>query len=512
MRVFLLSILLTVEALAWSQGFDRRYDAFGWGYAQTALGIESLPDGYMVISGSSDYDSIAPGQFFFHASVLLTKIDLLGEKVWERRSWRPFHGALPGWSNCCDTIPGGGYVVGGASEDTTGFNEVYLMRFDAEGDTLWTKVFGDPNENKFWIGSQVKRTANGDFLIVGITDQNGPFNAFLIRTDSNGNELWRSVYAYASGIEGGLGAIGLAENGDIFTSGTVAFSSTNSDRWVQRHTPDGTVQWQVAWGGIWREGSAHLTVLNDGHLLVSGGLGYAADLTLMRPYLAKLNSADGSIIWNMEYGAIAYGTQFFPAKETPTGDLIAAGVSYANATTDQQGLLCRTTSEGDSLWMYNYFYQDDSMSDGTGRFYDVLPTADGGFIAAGATYFSASGKKPQGISQDTWVVKVDADGCIVPGCNTVGISEQATNLLGALRIWPNPAQGQCAVQLELPASVGSAALLLTVVGADGRVALQSTIAGNGTHTVDLQGLSAGLYHVHVSQGGRWLTGGKLVVE
>jgi hypothetical protein len=119
---------------------------------------------------------------------------------------------------------------------------------------------------------------------------------------------------------------------------------------------------------------------------------------------------------------------------------------------------------------------------------------------------------PPGYSQDTWVVKVDADGCIVPGCNVVGITEQATNLLDALRIWPNPAQGQCTVQLDLPASIGTGALLLTVVAADGRVAQQHSIAGNGTHPLDLQGMSAGLYHVHVSQGGRWLTGGRVVVE
>jgi len=512
MRALLFFIFLLVEALAVGQGFDRRYDAFGWGYAQTAFGIETLHDGYMVISGSSDYDSIAPGQFFFHASVLLTKIDLLGEKVWERRSWRPFHGSLPGWSNCCETIPGGGYVVGGASEDTTGFDEVYLMRFDAEGDTLWTKAFGDPAGNKFWIGFQVKRAPNSDFLIVGITDQNGPFNAFVIRTDENGNELWRRIYAYNPSSEGGIGAVIAAENGNLFTSGTRSVAEGNADRWVQKLNSTGVVLWQASWGGAWPEGSTHITALADGHVLASGGKGYAAEQTLMRPYLAKLDSADGSIIWQREYGAIAYFTQFFPAKETPTGDLIAAGVSYANATTDQQGLLCRTTSEGDSLWMYNYFYQDDSMIDGTGRFYDVLPTADGGFIAAGATYFSASGNNPQGISQDTWVVKVDADGCIVPGCNTVGISEQATNLLDALRIWPNPAQGLCTVQLELPASVSSAALLLTVVAADGRVAQQHSLAGNGTHALDLHGLNAGLYHVHVSQGGRWLTGGKLVVE
>jgi hypothetical protein len=512
MRLLLLAICLLVEALAFSQGFNRKYDFLGLGTAQTALNIELLADGYLTIGGGTDYDSIAPGEFFVHGSVHQTRIGSNGGVLWERRAFRPHHSALPGLTNCCDTIPGGGYVSGGSSEDTTGFDEAYLMRFNTQGDTLWTKAFGDPSGNKFWIGFQVKRAPNGDFLIAGITDQNGPFNAFVIRTDENGNELWRRVYAYNPSSEGGIGALIAVENGNLFTSGTRSVAPGNADRWIQKLNSSGAVLWQASWGGAWPEGSTHITSLSDGNILVSGGIGYAAQQTEMRPYLAKLDSADGSIIWEREYGPLAYFTQFFAAKETPTGDLIAAGVSYANATTDQQGLLCRTTSEGDSIWMYNYFYQDEVMSDGTGRFYDVLPTADGGFIAAGATYFSASGNNPQGISQDTWVVKVDADGCIVPGCNMVGITEQATNLLDALRIWPNPAQGQCTVHLDLPASIGTGALLLTVVAADGRVAQQHSLAGNGTHPLDLHGLSAGLYHVHVSQGGRWLTGGKVVVE
>ena len=519
MRIGSLVISMLVGSLALGQGFNRRYDAFGWGFAQTSFGIERLPDGFMVISGSSDYDSIAPGEFFFHASVLLTRLDANGAIVWEKRSWRPYHSALPGWSNCCDTIPGGGYVVGGASEDTTGFDEVYLMRFDANGDTLWTKVFGDPNGNQFWIGSQVKRLLNGDFIITGITDQNGPFNAFVLRTDGSGNELWRAIYAYAPGIEGGLGALALAANGDFFSSGTIALSSVNSDRWVQRHAPDGSVRWQVAWGGAWREGSTHVSALSDGHLLASGGLGYDTNLTQLRPYLAKLDSTDGSIIWAYEYGPIGYGTQFFPAKECPNGDLIAAGVTYANmgVGTGQKGLLCRTTSSGDSLWMFAYYSQADSLTDGTGRFYDVLPTADGGFIAAGASYFSASGNNPAGISQDTWVVKVDSLGCILPGCDGVGIVEQVTNLSNALTLYPNPVSvnGQVTVELTLPTSVQiNAPLRLVLTSMQGQLVKELALPPQHDQRVvlDLGGLAAGLYSVHIADGGRWLTGARLVVE
>jgi len=230
----------------------------------------------------------------------------------------------------------------------------------------------------------------------------------------------------------------------------------------------------------------------------------------LRPYLAKLDSADGTIIWEQEYGPAALTTTLFAGKETPTGDLIGCGVTYAEE--GQKGLLLRTNSEGDSLWMRSYYYQDDVISTGQGRFYDVLPTPDWGFIAAGAVYNPVGGPHPPGYSQDTWVVKVDGDGCIVPGCNIVGVTEQATNLLGALTIFPNPAHGRTTISLQLPSSVANEQLQLCLVAADGRIVHRQAIPGNGEHTLALEQLSAGVYHVHISATGKWLTGGKLVLE
>ena len=516
MRTLLSFTLVLIGSLAIGQGSNRRYDAFDWGFAQTAFGIETLPDGFMVISGSSDVDSLGPNLWLTHGSVLLTRLNQAGDKLWEKRAYRPYHTSLPGWSNCCDTIPGGGYVAGGASEDTTGFDEVYLMRFDANGDTLWTKVFGDPNGLQYWIGRQVKRTPNGDFLIVG--DRGGAFgagvDAFIIRTDSIGNELWRRTYG--GPFIDGFVSVHQCTATSYYTGGVRFNSTTDSDFWVQRHNDEGDVIWSVAWGGNDKESNAHLTTVADGHALIAGGWSYAPNFASMRPYMAMLDSANGSIMWEREYGPTASGTLFFAGKECPNGDLIAAGVTYAGMglgpNNVQKGLLCRTTSTGDSLWMFAYYSVADGLTDGTGRFYDVLPTADGGFIATGATYFSASGNNPPGISQDTWVVKVDSLGCVVPGCNNVGISEQATNLLGAISIWPNPAHGQTTVQLTLPPGVANGPFELTLVATDGRVVRRERIAGNGAHRLALDGLPAGMYYVHVADGGKWLTGGKLMVE
>jgi hypothetical protein len=516
MRHFTLALPLFIEAMAHGQGFNERYDAFGWGYAQSAFGIEALSDGYMVISGSSDYDSIAPGEWFFHGSVTLTRIDLQGDMLWEMRSWRPDHSALPGWANCCDSLPGGGYIIGGNSEDTTGRDEVFLMRFDAEGDTLWTRVFNGPTDGHYWIGRQVKRTADGGFLIVGdtgidiVTDGN---DAFAVKTDSYGNEQWRRYYSWPPPRSEGLVSCHMGPANTYYLGGSAFPTDNNGDHWVMRVDTAGEELWEVVWGGPYSEGSLQVISASDGHAVVFSGISHAPDYGSMRPYIAKLDSADGSLLWEMEYGQEHYGTVLFAGKECPDGDLIGAGGTFVSqAPNNEMGLLLRASAQGDSLWMFTCHFQDSVITNGQGRFYDVLPTNDGGFIAAGVTRNPVGGPFPPGYSQDTWVVKVDSLGCIVPGCNSVGISDQATNLLDALTLFPNPAHGQATVQLTLPPSVARLPLELSLVGMDGRVVLRERIAGNGRHQLALQGVSAGVYHVHVASGGRWLTGAKLAVE
>ena len=145
---------------------------------------------------------------------------------------------------------------------------------------------------------------------------------------------------------------------------------------------------------------------------------------------------------------------------------------------------------------------------------NVLPTADGGFIAAGAAYNPYNAGYPPGYSQDTWVVKVDSLGCIIPGCDAVGVQEVLTNFTDALRVWPNPVAsgGSLSVQLELPAWFApNGGLHLTLTNALGQVVQQETMA---TYTLTMQtgGLAPGLYHLHISDATRWISGTAVLVE
>jgi hypothetical protein len=96
----------------------------------------------------------------------------------------------------------------------------------------------------------------------------------------------------------------------------------------------------------------------------------------------------------------------------------------------------------------------------------------------------------------------------------VGITEQATNLLDAIRSWPNPVQagGVVNVELDLPPALQGKPMQLSVVAIDGRVVHAQPLFGNGQHALALPALATGAYFVHIATGGKWLTGGKVVIE
>ncbi len=76
------------------------------------------------------------------------------------------------------------------------------------------------------------------------------------------------------------------------------------------------------------------------------------------------------------------------------------------------------------------------------------------------------------------------------------------------------------ISLDLPQHLNSQQLELTVVSMDGKVVHRQEVNPSTTSTLRLRSgqalqlpqLSPGLYHLHISSGTTWYTGGKLVVE
>jgi len=318
------------------------------------------------------------------------------------------------------------------------------------GDTLWTERYGDSDEGPVGLG--VAEHTDGGFLLTGYGTPPGSVNkSFLIRTDADGNQLWRRNYGgRASAVNG---AVRVASDGGIIT-----WSEYREDEWPN--------DWQ-------------------------------------QMMLTKWNAA-GSIVWQKR-SHLNIVTSTYDIEILPDGSFIGSGTSNLN------GVLAKFSPTGDSLWSRTYSFTHDFH-----LLYDVQPTSDGGFVATGTAYRYEPLDPQFQTSQIIWVVKTDSLGCVVPGCQNVGVREYLMDLNELLRIAPNPVHDVLSAVLSLPpGSEVSGAVRAVLLDAQGRQVAAWLMARDGDElrlNENVGALPSGAYYLHICDAARWLAGGKVMVE
>ena len=83
------------------------------------------------------------------------------------------------------------------------------------GDTLWTRIYGGDERD---YGSSIQQTTDGGYIIVGrtVSFSAGGFDVWLLKTDANGDTLWTHAYGW-SGQDGGNSVQQTTDGGYIIT-------------------------------------------------------------------------------------------------------------------------------------------------------------------------------------------------------------------------------------------------------------------------------------------------------
>ncbi len=129
------------------------------------------------------------------------------------------------------------YIIAGSTLSFgAGDHDVWLIKTDANGDTLWTKTYGCSHSDN---GYSVYQTSDGEYIITGGTwsFSAGQADVYLIKTDSNGDAQWTKTYG-GTGSEIGYSVCQTIDEGYIIAGYTSSFGAGGNDVYLIMTAPE----------------------------------------------------------------------------------------------------------------------------------------------------------------------------------------------------------------------------------------------------------------------------------
>ena len=155
----------------------------------------------------------------------------------------------------------GGCIVTGYSVPVKDNADLLLVRFDTDGEPIWSKTYGGA---RFDIGQAVAQTADLGFVVAGkIAD-----DLWLLRTDTLGDTLWARSFG-GSGLEEGFSVVQTSDNGFVVAGQASSSGKPGADVYLVRTDASGDSLWTRTFGGYYSDAGYSVAETFDGGYIVA---------------------------------------------------------------------------------------------------------------------------------------------------------------------------------------------------------------------------------------------------
>lgn len=185
--------------MQWSKTFS------GTGY-YTARAVRQTSDGGFILAGGYS----------------LVKTDANGDSLWTK-NFRYGNSYVSPYS-VEQTYDGGYIFTGSLYVSTAVIQDVVLLKTDGAGNVEWTKTYGAGDWD---FGTSCRQTSDGSYIVTGqheIPGTLGDRNVYLIKTNSVGDTLWTKIFD-SERYEGGQSVYETNDGGYMIGATTDGFSS-----------------------------------------------------------------------------------------------------------------------------------------------------------------------------------------------------------------------------------------------------------------------------------------------
>ncbi len=218
----------------------------------------------------------------------LLKIDSIGNAIWMK--------SYGGYNNdeaksVQQTIDGGYIIAGHTNSFGSGSNDVYIVKTNENGDTLWTRTYGGQYDEEGWY---IQQTNDNGYIIVGLTNSSGAGDndVYLIKINSTGDTQWAKTYGGYYHDQAKF-VYQTSDSGYIIAGETQSFGAGYSDVYLIKTDVNGDTLWTRTYGGMDTDGSLSAQQTFLGGYIVSGWTrSFAESYTSV--YLIKTDSMGNS--------------------------------------------------------------------------------------------------------------------------------------------------------------------------------------------------------------------------
>jgi len=338
---------------------------YGGAYKQHCYDMRQTSDGGFILTGNSRE---TPSSY---ENLYLVRTDQMGDTLWSR----VYPKVQSQVGRSVQETPEGDFIVGGTLTYLNGYDDMYLIKTNANGDTLWTKTYGGQYDESCF---SVQVTSDGGYIFAGNSTSFGTScDVYVVKTDADGDVEWQRVYD--GGTDENCNDIQQTSDGGYIIAGRRWTYNNSFDAFLIKTDGAGDTLWTYNYGGEEANEAHAVRLTSDGGYVLTG---YSESPNGYDVYLVKTDSL-GNEEWSrgIQNWGLSVGLSL---EQTSDDGYIVAGYIVPFNQGDENILMVRTDSVGDTLWTKTLGMYDDDMAQ------SVVIANDGCYAFAGYINFNTS--------------------------------------------------------------------------------------------------------------------------
>ncbi len=360
----LLSVFVFGQQTTWQKVYSTN------SYDEGRSVIQTYDTSFVVAGASSGFDG--------NSDMLLMKVDSLGNFKWAKT----FGGAQIEWAEEVIETKDSGYVMLGYSNSFgTGDYDIYLVKTDVNGNLLWTKTYGGADWD---FGFDIALLHDGGFILLGETFSYGSGNndIYAVRTNSVGDTIWTKTFG-GSGFEKPSDVIFTSDSNIVIIGESTSSGAGLEDIYIIKIDTLGNEIWNNVSGSVGSDKGASIVEDNAGdfYFIYNTNFGTVGDWDMHPGKISK----NGTL-------SSPFGTYFGGAMEEYCNELIYdsgndvyyfTGYTYSVGAGLSDMQIYKASNGG--WWMDGNTFGDNAEEEGQ----SIKLCYDGGIISTGYTNLGA---------------------------------------------------------------------------------------------------------------------------